>query len=252
MSQDARPPLPAIDHTGGFKDSQYHPRIGWEICQRMCNGLTIRQIAADPAMPSYATIFHWRKVHPDFREMYDMCRDKLAWKHQFEAASLAKATAMRRAAEVAAGTRRRRGVGAGRKSTFTLEAAEVICHRLAAGEALSAICRDRAMPSLKAVYTWLKRFPQFEAMYLAAREEQRMWLELKIEHVVCSCHWTQLDAAKAQVAQLQERLGRLTPKRYRPGGRVAPVKVEGAGPVFGDHSGPWPRGRLLNGVLDED
>ncbi|MBS0489104.1 MAG: hypothetical protein JSR35_03840 [Proteobacteria bacterium] len=79
-----------------------------------------------------------------------------------------------------------------------------------------------------------------------------MWLELKIEHVAATCHWTQVGAAMAQVAQLQERLGRLTPKHYRPGGRAAPVKLEGEGPLFGDHGGRVTRGPWLNGVLDED
>ena len=251
MARAPSPPLPVIDHTGGHKRSQYHPQIGWEICQRICNGLTVREIAADPAMPSYATIFHWRKVHGDFAAMYDACRDKLARKRQLEAASWAAATAGWREAQIAAGWRRRRPAGSGRTSTFTMEAAMAVCERLAAGEALSAICRDRAMPSLKAVYTWLKRFPVFEAMYLVAREEQRMWLELKIEHVAGSCHWTQMDLAKAQVAGLQERLGRLTPKHYRPRGRAAPVKVGGEGPLFGDHGGRVARGHWLNGV-DED
>ena len=251
MARPPSPPLPVIDHKGGAKASQYHPNLGWEICQRMCDGLTIAQIAADPAMPSYATIFHWRKMHPEFAAMYDACRDKLAWKRQMEAASLAAATAVLREREAALGLRRRRPAGSGRKSTFTMEAAMAVCERLAAGEALSAICREPAMPSLKAVYTWLKRFPVFEAMYLVAREEQRMWLELKIEHVAGSCHWTQMDAAKAQVARLQERLGRLTPKHYRPRGRAAPVQVGGEGPLFGDHGGRVARGHWLNGV-DED
>ncbi len=255
MARAPSPPLPVIDHTGGHKRSQYHPQIGWEICQRICDGLTVREIAADPDMPSYATIFHWRKMHADFAAMYDACRDKLAWKRQMEAASLAAATAVLREREAALGLRRRRPAGAGRKSTFTMEAALAVCVRLAAGQALSAICARPDMPSLKAVYTWLKRFPVFEAMYLVAREEQRMWLELKIEHVAGSCHWTQLDLAKAQVAQLQERLGRLTPKHYRPGGRAAPVALAGedeAGPLFGDHGGRVARGSWLNGVLDED
>lgn len=255
MARPPSPPLPVIDHKGGAKASQYHPNLGWEICQRMCDGLTIREIAADPAMPSYATIFHWRKMHPEFAAMYDACRDKLAWKRQSEAGSLARATAARRDAEVAAGMRRRRPARSGRKSTFTMEAALAVCVRLAAGQALSAICARPDMPSLKAVYTWLKRFPVFEAMYLAAREEQRMWLELKIEHVAGSCHWTQVGAAMAQVAQLQERLGRLTPKHYRPGGRTAPVALRSedeAGPLFGDHGGRVARGHWLNGLLDED
>ena len=60
-----------------------------------------------------------------------------------------------------------------------------------------------------------------------------------------------LSLAKAQVAGLQERLGRLTPKHYRPRGRAAPVKVGGEGPLFGDHGGRVARGHWLNGV-DED
>lgn len=255
MARPPSPPLTVIDHKGGAKASQYHPNLGWEICQRICDGLTIKEIAADPAMPSYATIFHWRKMHPEFAAMYDACRGKLAWKRQMEAASLARASAARREQEVARGLRRRRPAGSGRKSTFTMEAALAVCVRLAAGQALSAICARPDMPSLKAVYTWLKRFPVFEAMYLAAREEQRMWLELKIEHVASSCHWTQIEAGKAQVAALQARLGRLTPKHYRPEGRAAPVALapEGyCGPLFGDHGRRVARGHWLNGLLDED
>jgi hypothetical protein len=220
MARAPRPPLPAIDHTGGHKDSQYDPRIGWEICQRMCDGLTIREIAADPDMPCYATIYRWRRMHADFAEMYDGCRDKLARKHQLENASWDAARAGWREAEIAGGLRRRRPAGSGRKSTYTVEVAQAVCDRLAAGEALSAICARPGAPSQKAVYTWLKRFPEFEAMYLAAREEQRMWLELKIEHVIGTCRSRELTQARAQVAQMQGRMGRLTPKRYRPDGRV--------------------------------
>ena len=50
---------------------------------------------------------------------------------------------------------------------------------------------------------------------------------------------------------LVERLGRLTPKHYRPRGRAAPVQVAGEGPLFGDHGGRVARGHWLNGV-DED
>lgn len=37
----------------------------------------MREIAADPDMPSYATIFHRRKIRWDFAQMYDACHDKL-------------------------------------------------------------------------------------------------------------------------------------------------------------------------------
>ena len=50
-------PLPAMDHTGGHKRSQYHPTIGAVICVLIEAGLTVAQVAADPGMPSYCTIF---------------------------------------------------------------------------------------------------------------------------------------------------------------------------------------------------
>lgn len=66
--------VPEMDHKGGDKPSQYHWRIGEVICQRVAAGLTIRQIVADPAMPSYPTVFHWLKRHPDFAERYGEVR----------------------------------------------------------------------------------------------------------------------------------------------------------------------------------
>ncbi|WP_200957648.1 hypothetical protein, partial [Phenylobacterium sp. Root700] len=63
-----------MDHTGGAKASQYRREIGKVICARIDAGETIRSIAADPAMPSYATIFRWTKVSPEFAAMYGPVR----------------------------------------------------------------------------------------------------------------------------------------------------------------------------------
>jgi len=252
MSDATPEPLPEMDHTGGHKESQYHPRLGWEICQRMCWGQTIRQIAADPQMPSYATIFRWRRMHADFAEMYDMCRAKLAWKHQVEAASLAKAKALQREREIAAGTRRRRPAGSGQKSTYDVRVAFEVCRRVAAGQALSAVARQPGMPSLKAVYTWLKRFPEFEALYLIALDERAYWFDEEMHHRAVSTHWL---ASHDWIEALEGKRGRLTPKRYRPEGRVRP-KVDWVealpGLVFGDQSQHWPRGHFLCGILEDD
>ena len=58
--------LPKMDHRSGALGSQYDPEFGREICARLRDGQTIRQIVADPDMPSYATVFRWRKMHPEF------------------------------------------------------------------------------------------------------------------------------------------------------------------------------------------
>ncbi len=67
---------------------------------------------------------------------------------------------------------------------------------------------------------------------------------------------THYAAGGGWIGELRERRGRLTPKKYRPGGRVPPpgVKWKGEidGLVFGDQSWRWPRGYLFNGAFDED
>lgn len=246
------PPLPRMDHEGGDKESQYHPRLGDEICRRMCAGQTIREIAADPEMPSYATIFHWRRLHHDFAQMYDACRAGLARKAQLEDAGRRARREMDRAAQVAAGLRRARPKGSGRKSTYDVAVAFEVCRRVAGGEALSRIARAPGAPSLKAIYTWLKRFPEFEALYLIALDEQAFWYEHEIYHRLITSDW-RLGAGPVEA--VKGRRGRRTPKKYRPQGRERPkvAWVEALLPdlVFGDQSWRWPPGRPFGGMLDD-
>ncbi|HVI31337.1 hypothetical protein [Phenylobacterium sp.] len=73
-----RGPLPSMDHTGGWKASQYDPRLGREIVRRVLCGETMRAIAADEEMPSYPTLFQWLRVHADFRWRYQAARRRRA------------------------------------------------------------------------------------------------------------------------------------------------------------------------------
>jgi hypothetical protein len=60
----------------------------------------------------------------------------------------------------------------GRPSTYSEKTVTVICARLAAGESLSAICRDEGYPTIVTVYAWLMKHETFFKMYTRAREEQ--------------------------------------------------------------------------------
>lgn len=248
----ALPDLPEMDHTGGHKESQFHPLLGVEILRRMGRGQTIRQIAADPQMPSYPTIFRWRRMHPDFAEAYDQVRAALAQAAQNRDAARRAAKLAEREAQIAAGTRRRQPAGAGQKSTYERAIAFEVCRRVASGQALSAVAKARGMPSLKAIYTWLKRQPEFEALYLIAREEQAYWFEAELHHRAASTHWRE---GGGWVEVLDGKRGRLTPKKYRPEGRRRP-KVDWVeaipGLVFGDQSWRWPPGHFMCGVLEDD
>lgn len=246
-------PLPTMDHTGGYKLSAYHPAFGAEICRRMWAGQTIKDIAADPQMPSYATVFRWRQMVPEFAAEYDKVRVALARRAQRVEAERRAAKLAAREVEIAAGRRRRRPAGAGRRSTYDPAVAIEVCRRVAGGAALSAVSAQPGMPSLKAIYTWLKRFPEFEALYLIAKDEQAFWLREELFHRALTTHY---EAGGGWLRELRARRGRLTPKTYRPGGRVAPAGIEWEGVipglVFGDQSWRWPPGHLFNGALDED
>ena len=61
----------------------------------------------------------------------------------------------------------------GAKSTYTFEVADRICKALAEGRTITSICSDADMPSLNAVYGWLRTYPAFGEAYARAREDQQ-------------------------------------------------------------------------------
>lgn len=70
----------------------------------------------------------------------------------------------------------------GRPSSFTDEAAFVICERLAQGESLRKICSDENMPDKSTVMRWLSAKPEFRDQYARAREAQAdYWAEEIVE-----------------------------------------------------------------------
>ncbi|WP_309646700.1 hypothetical protein [Phenylobacterium sp.] len=206
--------VPGMDHRSGAVGSQYRREIGEVICARMEVGETIASIAADPDMPSYATIFHWRKVQPEFAAMYDAVRAHLAQGKVNNRRGKHVADAWRVPHEIKLGLRRH--WVSGKKSSYDRAWAKRFCARVARGEAVSAIVKDPKMPSSKQVYGWLKRHEEFLDMYIAAKAEQKDWLEFRLWDMVMSATPETLKADKAAVARLEGRIGRLTPKVYRP------------------------------------
>jgi hypothetical protein len=177
-------------------------------------------------------VFQWVKMNPDFAAMYRAVRERLAADRIEAAAGRRQARAWRRDHEIALGLRPlKRG---GKASTYSRAVARRVCARVAKGETMMSIVADPAMPSSKAIYSWLKREPEFAALYVAAREEQRAWLEFQIHQAVDDAMETGLARAKARVAHLEGRIGRLTPKTYR----VLPRGWPDAAPVVSVRPGP--------------
>jgi hypothetical protein len=106
----------------------------------------------------------------------------------------------------------------GRPSGYCEEIAEAILERLLMGEALTAVCRDPAMPSAGSVYNWLKAAPEFLARYRATKAA----VEWAMVEVCCEDlpdvrrerDWAALVARTVRRTKRAAR--RKTPKRYAP------------------------------------
>ncbi len=200
--------VPAMDHRAGHRDTQFEPRFGRVICARLHEGETIRQIVADPRMPSYATLFHWLKIDPEFAWNYGRVRDDLARRRIAAALARRAAVAPARAlARQAAGKPPRDWVS-GRKSGYAHGRAVMFCDAIAMGGDLKTVTAQPDMPSVKQVYRWLGQHEAFRTMYVEARRMQRLILES--QRADAALEWNRGEADR-----LDGRIGRLAPRVYR-------------------------------------
>lgn len=100
----------------------------------------------------------------------------------------------------------------GAPSTYTVEIANIICDRMAKGEALRDICGDADMPGYSTVTVWKRENEQFQAMYARAREERAEWLADELVYIAD----TETDSAKARnrIDARKWAAAKLNPKRY--------------------------------------
>ena len=209
-----------MDHTGGWKASQYTAQMGQAILARLREGETIRQVCADPEMPSMATLHRWRHMHPAFGAAYEQMRDESSEYRRMHGRLARERAVERRRIEHKIGRVRTRIERPGLRGSYDTAWAKAFCARVAKGQAVYRICAEPGMPSCKAVYGWLKRRPEFEAMYVAAKREGIAWLEFQAEMAAeralddAITHGG-FQAIKRKVAKIEGRIGRLRPKTYR-------------------------------------
>lgn len=124
-----------------------------------------------------------------------------------------------------------------RPSKYSDALAGEICSRIAQGTPLRTICADAGMPGLATVITWLGKYPEFQAQYARAREEQADALADDIVRIADEAPPPDSETGKidsAWVAWQRNRIdarkwtaSKLRPKKY--GDRVeADVKHSGA------------------------
>lgn len=59
----------------------------------------------------------------------------------------------------------------GRPSTYSLELADRICERLAAGESMRSVSRDPDMPVMSTMFKWIREHEEFSNQYAKAKTE---------------------------------------------------------------------------------
>jgi hypothetical protein len=115
----------------------------------------------------------------------------------------------------------------GAKLSYTTEIADEICERIANGEPLRVICRDKKMPSWTTVYNWLNANEDFSKRFARARDlgeealfqqcldisddERHDWLLTKKGTIT---NEVAIGRAKLQVWTRLQLLAKWNPKKY--------------------------------------
>ena len=95
------------------------------------------------------------------------------------------------------------------------EIAETICHRLAGGESLRAICADPAMPARATVFRWLARNEEFRRRYAIARDCLAEDLMDEILEIADDSRVLHIEHRRLEIKARKWTLTHLTPKKYR-------------------------------------
>lgn len=106
--------------------------------------------------------------------------------------------------------------GAGRPSGYTVDIATTLLDRVAAGEFVSAICRDHDMPSRKAVLRWETRLEEFRGALARARAQGADALVEKAERVLLEATGDrdEINRAKELAQHYRWCAAKLHPARY--------------------------------------
>ncbi len=68
-------------------------------------------------------------------------------------------------------------------SEYNQDIAAELCQRLAVGESVNSICKDKKMPCRKTIYNWLFRYPEFVGMYDRAKLDSADALAEQIQEI---------------------------------------------------------------------
>ncbi len=104
----------------------------------------------------------------------------------------------------------------GRPSTYTSSMGEQICERIAEGEPLTKICKDRQIPAYRTVLSWRVANEEFQHMYARARQDAADTLADQIRELAGRVERGELEpnAGRVAIDALKWIASKLKPKQY--------------------------------------
>jgi transposase-like protein len=182
-------------------ESKFAPEIGDAIVARVGAGESITAICKADDMPCRNTVKNWSHQYPEFGS---------------------ELMAAMRGARVAARMRDRARWDAheaarhphGRGSTYRPELGEMICERLAGGESLTSIARDEGLPTYATIMRWVNRHPDFQEMYVQAREIQAHYYFDEARDVARAATAGSVWVSRLQFDIIRWQTARLAPHKY--------------------------------------
>lgn len=103
---------------------------------------------------------------------------------------------------------------AGRPSKYSEKLAATICSRIADGESLSKICRDKDMPSRQSVFFWMQKHEGFSDNYARAYEQQAAKEFDEMEELAATATPETVQVVRLQLDARKWCLARKQPKKY--------------------------------------
>lgn len=123
--------------------------------------------------------------------------------------------------------------GAGRPTTYTQEMATLICARMAEGESLRSICRDKTTPAMSTVFLWVSKHKEFseqyklamasradamfEEMFDIADDGQNDWMEILDkdgDNIGWRVNGENIQRSRVRIDTRKWALSKMMPKKY--------------------------------------
>lgn len=115
----------------------------------------------------------------------------------------------------------------GRPSIYSEELVDTICTRIAEGDSLNSICKEKGFPSISTVFDWLIKKPNFSDKYAKAKEEQAEKYADEIVDIADKASSENVQVARLQIDTRKWVASKLKAKKYGDSTQIKHADADG-------------------------